>query len=165
MICLKYRQLQVLCLYLNKLQADSLMNVFTAMLCWGHILCLYFLVQQSRSEDKVNVVACILFALASINAIFIIVVAFKIAAQVYVRSVEGKHYFETKIFKRLQDSGINLENWKEIQRRRMFIRRQVKSWSHIKIMFFSANYFESKTPLKLEEFCISQTVSLLVMEV
>ncbi len=46
-----------------------------------------------------------------------------------------------------------------------FIRRHVKSWSLIKIVFFADNFFESNTPLKLEKFCIVQTANMLVMQV
>ncbi len=139
------------------------MTSFVVMMCWCHTFCVYFLITQTKNTENLNVLACLVYAVGSVDSLFIILGVFGIAAQVHLIAVQTKSHFQRISYRNL-DSNLSFSTIRGNARGRQFFRRHVKSWSLIKIKFFTDNFFECNTPLKLEQFSISQTVNLLVMQ-
>lgn len=141
-----YSRLQLLTTLYNSLNEVGIMNVFVVVLLDVQIISLYVLV--AMNVDQAISVLLVMISVDSFLAVFIV---FGKASRVCPMSAKVKQV----CFKAVASAKTGNP--------RNFYRKVVRSWSSIKIGFFSNNFFDQLTPLKFEQFCFDSTITLLLL--
>jgi len=145
-----YRKVQILCRYYNLIQQDGLVIGAIWLLMWGLIVCAYALVAMGTEITSVELS---LFIGVVPEFTVILICYANSMGRVYPASTRMKNSVKHKLL--TSDVGGKQRKW---------IDRYLKSLKPLRCYIGQVNFVEELTPLNLLDFCISQTVSLLMLK-
>jgi len=145
-----YRKVQILCRYYNLIQQDGLVIGHVWFLVWGIIIGTYTLIDMGA---KISNAELSLF-IALVPEFTVILMCYTNSmARVYPASTRGKNVVRHALL--TNDVGGKQRKW---------IEKYMKSLKPLKCYIGQVNFVEELTPLNFMDFCISQTVSLLMVK-
>ncbi len=154
---LEYRKLQILLNLFNGVHRQGLMKITIVGLSITQIISFFSAIHGSKS-DTINgtSTAQLLFLLLAVDTFFIVMTVFGQASKTH--SISEKVTRETRNHYWLLRNKSNNKCECEI------VTKHMRSWSNNRIQFFDSNFFESLTPLRLEEFCVTTSANLLLLK-
>ncbi|CAL8133083.1 unnamed protein product [Orchesella dallaii] len=155
----KYRQLQILERFLNRIHQDVITGAMLNMLIVSIIISAYSLIHLG---SKISVPHLILFSCLLVDCIATIVLGFGAFALVHTESTITLEFLKNLLIPRLELKylcciGIGKFDLKKIK-------KFVGSLYPLKVQIGNTNFVEKTTPITVLEFCIGQTVNLLLMK-
>ncbi|CAL8136974.1 unnamed protein product [Orchesella dallaii] len=145
-----YRELQLLSRLYNWIQQDVIIIALTNMTVFVFIVSLYALILMGSHASVPHI---LFFSSVVLLGLLVIVVCFGTFA--------GLHTQSTKLIVFLRKK-VNLSVWKPHKKR--LIERYSWSLREIKVSIGQVNFVDKLTPVIMLNFCISQIVSLLLIE-
>ncbi|CAL8103739.1 unnamed protein product [Orchesella dallaii] len=139
-----YRNIQIITNAYNELTKDSLQVVVVLGVAVAQTACIYLSVKViSTNQLVVLVFSC----LVVLNCGLGILIFLGLGAQIY------------------KDAGITVQKLRSTSYYRVskWYRKLVKSFYIVRIRFSASNFFEPLTPLVIEEFCVTNAISLLLL--
>jgi len=146
-----YRQLEILSRYYNVIQQDGLIitNVFLMML--GLIISSYPIISLGL---KMSLPQLMFFLTCAQDASVILFMYTTILGQLYRASLQVKECVNERMLLNGEISNV----------KKKWIGRYIKSFRPLKSYIGYVNYVEQLTPLVMQDTCINQIVSLLLLE-
>lgn len=142
--CLIYREIEVMSTEFRRLYCSMIAGVLVSVMLIQTIS-LYAIVKLGF---ELPLPMFIVFFTAGSNAVLVLVYMYSSLAEVFTAS---QNVLEIK----LKTGNIHPSPW---------FRRYLKSCKIIKVFIGSTNYAEPSTPLTVKDFCIGQTISLMLLE-
>ncbi|CAL8122144.1 unnamed protein product [Orchesella dallaii] len=155
----KYRQLQILERFLNGIHQDVITGAMLNMLIVCIIISAYSLIHLGW---HISIPHLILFSCLLVDCIATIVLAFGAFALVHTEST-----ITLAFLKNLLIPGLELKYLRSVglgRFRLKNVKKFVGSFYPLKVQIGNANFIEKTTPITVVEFCIGQTVNLLLMK-
>jgi len=145
-----YRQLQILCQYYNLIQQDGLVIASILLLMTGVITSLFTLVSLGFEASGIELS---LFCTVFQDGAIVLMVYTTVMGQVNSISIDKTLLVNKTLMSKVM-----------VSRDRKWTRKNMLSLAPLKCRLGYVNYVDVLTPIVMLDFCINQTVSLLMLQ-
>jgi len=144
-----YRQLQLLNRYFNGLQQEAMIFVVLILIPMTVIFGVYTLVEMG---SKISTPEFMFFFSSGFDGLVVIIVYFTVMSKVNSGAEDAKKFMRRNVTARISETKL-----------RKWVRVYSKSLQPLRVCVGSVNYVDQLTPFTLLDFCVSQIVSLLLL--